>query len=158
MLFLTRYFGVTAGEGEPNLSAEQVCTAEIVRNVLLMQEKAAAQDHRPLLRGTHAKGVAALAQFEVLDIAARDGPLAERLAQGIFRRPGIYPATVRFGNSDSRVKSDLKPDVRSLSFSVDLPEGGAAPARPPGGRISHCKARRFCRSTTHQHFWRSLNY
>ena len=46
--------------------------------------------------------------------------MAARLAKGIFATPGIYPAVVRFGNSDSKVNSDFKPDVRSLSFSVDL--------------------------------------
>jgi hypothetical protein len=121
MLFLTRCFGVTGSDRERNLNAEPALHAEIVEKVLLMQAKAAAQDHRPLLRGTHAKGVTVRARFEVLDVnAGRDRALGARLAQGIFRKPGIYPATVRFANSDSRVKSDFKPDVRSLSFSVDL--------------------------------------
>jgi hypothetical protein len=133
MLFLTRCFGVTGSDSERDLGAEQACIAEIVEKVLLMQAQAAAKDHRPLLRGTHAKGVTARAQFEVLDIAAlRDGPLAARLAQGIFRRPGIYPATVRFANSDSRVKSDFKADVRSLSFSVDLTLDGTV---VPDGKV-----------------------
>src|SRR5271168_4072284 len=89
-----------------------------------MQAQAAAKDHSPLLRGTHAKGVTARAQFEVFDVnAGRDSALASRLAQGIFRTPGIYPAVVRFANSDSRVNSDFKPDVRSLSFSVDHRQG-----------------------------------
>jgi hypothetical protein len=126
MLFLTRCFGVTGSDSERNLSAEQALHAEIVEKVLLMQAKAAAKDHRPLLRGTHAKGVTARAQFEVLDVnAGRDRALGARLAQGIFRKPGIYHATVRFANSDSRVKSDFKPDVRSLSFSVNLTWDGA---------------------------------
>lgn len=121
MLSLTRYFGVTGSDSERILGAEQALHAEIVEKVLLMQAKAAAQDHRPILRGTHAKGVAVRAQFEVLDVnAGREGELGARLAQGIFRKPGVYQATVRFGNSDSRVKSDFKPDVRSLSFSIDL--------------------------------------
>src|SRR5271170_7048991 len=121
MLLLTRYFGVTGSDSERNLCAEQALHAEIVEKVLLMQSKAAAQDHRPLLRGTHAKGVVARAQFEVFDVnAGRDRVLGARLAQGIFRKPGVYHATIRFANSDSRVKSDFKPDVRSLSFSVDL--------------------------------------
>jgi len=121
MLFLTKLFGVTGSDSEQNLSAEQALHAEIVEKVLLMQANAAAQDHRPLLRGTHAKGVTARARFEVLDVkAGRDPALGARLAHGIFRTPGIYYATVRFANSDSRVKSDFKPDVRSLSFSVNL--------------------------------------
>jgi hypothetical protein len=135
MLFLTKLFGVTGCDSERNLGAEQALHAEIVEKVLLMQAKAARQDHRPLLRGTHAKGVSARAQFEVLDVTAgRDNALGARLAQGIFRKPGIYHATVRFGNSDSRVKSDFKPDVRSLSFSVNLTWDGATLPGVDSGR------------------------
>jgi hypothetical protein len=41
---------------------------------------------------------------------------------------------VRFGNSDSKVNSDFKPDVRSLSFSVDLTRDGMAVSGANGGR------------------------
>jgi hypothetical protein len=54
----------------------------------------------------------------------RDPVLAARLAKGIFAKPGVYPATVRFGNADPKINSDFKPDVRSLSFSVDLTRDG----------------------------------
>jgi hypothetical protein len=125
MLFLTKRFGVTSSDSERDLLAEPARIAEIVEKVLLMQAQAAAKDHRELLRGTHAKGVTARAQFEVFDNSAGgDNALAARLAQGIFRTPGVYPATVRFANSDSRVNSDFKPDVRSLSFSVELNRDG----------------------------------
>jgi hypothetical protein len=121
MLFLTRLFGVTGSEAERNLGAEQAYTEEIVERILLMQANAAAKQHRPLGRGTHAKGVTARAQFEVFDVTVGcDRALAARLARGIFARPGTYPATVRFANSDPQVNSDFKADVRSLSFSVDL--------------------------------------
>jgi len=101
-----------------------------------MQAKAAAQQHRPLRRGTHAKGICAKAQFEVFDVkVGRDLVLAARLAKGIFAKPGIYPATVRFANSDSKVNSDFKADVRSLSFSVNLTRNGVtAPGANGGGR------------------------
>ena len=135
MLFLTRCFGVTGSDRERNLSAEQALHAEIVDKVLQMQAKAAAQDHRQLLRGTHAKGVVARAQFEVFDVnAGRDPAFEARLAQGIFRKPGVYHATVRFANSDSRVKSDFKPDVRSLSFSVNLTWDSPAAPEANSGR------------------------
>ena len=52
--------------------------------------------------------------------------LAARLAKGIFAKPGVYPAIVRFGNADPKINSDFKPDVRSLSFSVDLTRDGTA--------------------------------
>ena len=123
---LTRLFGVTFSDADRNLAREPADIAEITQKSLLMQANAAAQQHRALARGTHAKGVCALAQFEVLDVAeGRDPALAARLAQGIFAKPGIYPATVRFGNADSKKNSDFKADVRSLSFSVDLTRGGA---------------------------------
>ena len=125
MLFITRWFGVTGSDAERDPGAEQACIEEIVEKVLLLQANAAAQQHRPLGRGTHAKGTSARAQFEVLDVTARRDPgLAQRLARGIFATPGVYPAIVRFGNSDPKVNSDFKADVRSLSFSVDLTRGG----------------------------------
>jgi len=127
MLFLTRMFGVTGGDTERELESEKVCIEAITERVLQMQAKAANDQHLPLRRGTHAKGTSARAQFEVFDVSVgRDPALAARLAKGIFARPGVYPAIVRFGNSDSKVNSDFKPDVRSLSFSVDLTRDGSA--------------------------------
>jgi hypothetical protein len=121
MLWLTRWFGVTGSDSERNLAREQSDIEEIVKTTLLVQAKSAAQQHRPLARGTHAKGVCARAQFEVLDVmAGRDPVLGARLAKGIFAKPGVYPAVVRWGNADSKKNSDFKPDVRSMSFSVDL--------------------------------------
>jgi len=134
MLFLTRWFGVTATDAERSLSAEKVLIDQIVEKVLLLQKNSAVQQHRPLGRGTHAKGTSARALFEVFDVnAGRDHKLAERLAKGIFAQPGVYPAVVRFGNADPKVNSDFKADVRSLSFSVDLIRDGAV---VPGTNIT----------------------
>jgi hypothetical protein len=131
MLWLTRWFGVTGSDSERNLAREKSDIEEIVRTTLMVQATSAAQQHRPLARGTHAKGVCARAQFEVLDVTGgRDPQLAARLAKGIFAKPGVYPAVVRWGNADSKKNSDFKPDVRSMSFSVDLTRGGLA---VPGG-------------------------
>src|SRR6266702_2565389 len=98
-----------------------------------MQASAAAKQQRPLCRGTHAKGVCARAAFEVFDVTVgREPALATRLAKGIFAKPGVYPAVVRFANADASINSDFKPDVRSLSFSVDLARDGiAAPEAKP---------------------------
>lgn len=127
MLFLTRWFGVTGSDAERSVTGEQAIIEAITERVLVMQAKAAAQQHRPLRRGTHAKGVCARAQFEVFDVAVgRDNALVTRLARGIFAKPGVYPAVVRFANADSKVNSDFKADVRSLSFSVDLTRDGTA--------------------------------
>jgi hypothetical protein len=125
MLFMTRWFGVTASDAERNLAREQSDIEEITERSLLLQANAAAKQRRPLARGTHAKGVCARAQFEIFDVGVgREPGLAARLAKGIFATPGVYPAFVRFGNADPNVNSDFKADVRSLSFSVDLTCGG----------------------------------
>jgi hypothetical protein len=123
---VTRLFGVTFSEADRNRKAEAAVTEEIVKTVLLMQSNAAAKQKRALGRGTHVKGVTVRGVFEVFDVAAGRGDvLAARLAKGIFAKPGVYPAVVRFANSDSNVQSDFKADVRSLSFSVDLTRDGA---------------------------------
>jgi hypothetical protein len=135
MLWLTRWFGVTGSDSERDLSREKSDIEAIVRRTLEVQATAAAQQHRPLARGTHAKGICARAQFEILDVTAgRDPSLAARLAQGIFAKPGLYPAVVRWGNSDSKKNSDFKPDVRSMSFSVDLTGDGSDVTGASSGR------------------------
>ena len=131
MLFLTRWFGVTGSQAERNLAAEPAVIGEIVERILVMQTNVAAQRHCPLARGTHAKGVCARAEFEVLDVTAgRDRALAARLAKGIYAKPGVYPAIVRFANSDPHVNSDSKADVRALSFSIA--RAGWREPRAPG--------------------------
>jgi hypothetical protein len=135
MLWLTRWFGVTGSDSERDLAREKSDIEEIVRTTLVVQARSAAQQQRPLARGTHAKGVCARAQFEILDVTAgRDPQLAARLAKGIFAKPGVYPAVVRWGNADSKKNSDFKPDVRSMSFSLDLTRGGLAVPGGNGGR------------------------
>ena len=135
MLFLTKWFGVTESDAERNLAREQADIEQIMQRSLQMQANAAAKQHRPLSRGTHAKGVCVRAQFEVFDVTAGHTPeLAARLARGMFAKPGVYPAIVRFGNSDSKKNSDFKADVRSLSFSVDLTREGTAVSQAPTGR------------------------
>jgi hypothetical protein len=135
MPVFTKMFGVTFSDADRDPAREQADIEEIARRSLLMQANAAAKQHRALARGTHAKGVCARAQFEVLDVAeGRDPTLAARLAKGIFAKPGVYPATVRFGNADSSKNSDFKPDVRSLSIAVDLTQGGAVVVDTGTGR------------------------
>src|SRR5476649_738315 len=125
MMALTRWFGVTESDAERCPTREKADIEEIAVKSLLMQKNAATAQHRSLCRGTHASGVCVRAQFEIFDVTAKQPPeLAARLARGIFAKPGVYPAVVRFANSDPHVRSDLKPDVRSLSFSVDLTRNG----------------------------------
>jgi hypothetical protein len=124
---LIRWFGVTESGADRNLAREQADIAEITEKSLLMQSNAAAQQHRSLCRGTHASGVCVRAQFEVFDVKVGRAPeLAARLAKGIFAKTGVYPAVARFANADSNINSDFKPDVRSLSFSVDVSQTGIA--------------------------------
>jgi hypothetical protein len=135
MLFLTRWFGVTGSDADRDLAREQSDIEQIVELSLLMQKNAAEKQHRPLGRGTHVKGVCARAQFEVLDVSAgRDPGLAMRLAKGMFAKPAVYPAVVRFGNADPNKNSDFKADVRSLSFSVDLNREGTPVSDANPGR------------------------
>jgi hypothetical protein len=133
MLFLTKWFGVTGSDADRNLTREPSDIEQITEKSLLLQSQAAAKQHRQLARGTHAKGVCARAQFEVFDVTAeREPAFAARLAKGMFAKPGVYPAIVRFGNADPSKNSDFKADVRSLSFSVDLTRDGTT---VPGAKI-----------------------
>jgi hypothetical protein len=99
--------------------------SEIVRAVLTLQASIARQDKEPPLRGTHAKGSAVHAVFEVMDVSAngRSPALAARLGKGLFAHSGSYPAIVRFANAVSAPASDAKADVRAMSFSVQVPDG-----------------------------------
>jgi hypothetical protein len=110
---------------EEKLPTEDVDIADIVKGILANQEKTAARQKRPLARGTHAKGVCVRATFEVFDLTSTVGEpaMVERLRRGIFAKPGVYGATVRFANGASSVYADSKGDVRSLSFAVDVPAG-----------------------------------
>lgn len=98
---------------------------EIRACMKVAQVTRAEQDKRPLGRGTHTKGVCVRATFEVFDLSqsVSDPVLRERLTHGLFAQPGKYPATVRFANGQDRVLPDSKPDVRALSFSVEVGEG-----------------------------------
>ena len=126
-MVLTRWFGVTVSDADRSVATEKSDIEEIAERSLLMQTNAAKAQHRSLCRGTHASGVCVRAQFEISDVTAnRAAELATRLAKGIFARPAVYPAVVRFANADSSINSDFKPDVRSLSFSVDLARDGVA--------------------------------
>jgi hypothetical protein len=128
MQSLNRLSGLTFSDSERNLESEPALIAEITEKMLQVQANAAARQKRAVARGTHAKGVCARATFEVFDVSVgRDTALGERLARGIYAKPEIYPAIVRFANGDPNVNSDFKADIRALSFSVELaPSGGAA--------------------------------
>ena len=119
MLFLTKLFGVTTSDAERYLDAEREYAEEIVGHVLTMQARRCRGPAPAALPRDPCEGCLCPGAVRSL---RRDGrarsQLAARLAKGIFAKPGTYPATVRFGNSDPQVNSDQKPDVRSLSFSL----------------------------------------
>src|SRR5271154_5604298 len=104
MMALTRWFGVTESDAERCPAREKADIDEIAVKSVLMQANAATAQHRSLCRGTHASGVCVRGQFEIFDITIdRDPVLAARLARGIFAKPGVYPAVVRFANADPNI-------------------------------------------------------
>src|SRR6187402_1018050 len=116
-------------EFERKLPTEQQDVADIVAGILAVQARAARKQKRPLARGTHAKGVCARAMLEIFDVAktVRDPVLAARLGRGLFAKPGVYKATVRFANASTKIRKDSRRDVRALSFAVDVPPGVVGP-------------------------------
>ena len=116
---------------EQTLPTEDADIAELTRAFLTVQQRFAAAQRRPLGRGTHTKGVCCRATFEVLDLdqTIADPALRARLARGVFVRPGVYAATVRFANAASTILPDSKADVRAMSFSIETPGPGGAPQR-----------------------------
>jgi mono/diheme cytochrome c family protein len=114
---------------ERKLPTEQQDIADIVAGILTVQARFARKQKRPLGRGTHTKGVCVRATLEVFDVAKTTGDpaLAARLARGLFAKPGAYPATIRFANAASTFQKDSRPDVRALSFSLDVPAGTVGP-------------------------------
>jgi len=98
---------------ERELKGEAQFQEEIVKGISYLQAEQAKNSKGPKLRGTHAKGVCAKAQFEILE--------NQDHRAGIFGYAGVYPATVRFANGKGEVLPDQENDVRSLSFSVNMP-------------------------------------
>jgi hypothetical protein len=115
--------------GEEARATEMQDTATLTRGILTIQQRYAAQQNRQLGRGTHTKGMCVHATFEVFDLfqTMPDRALAARLAQGLFARPGVYAATVRFANGSSFIYPDPKGDVRACSVAVDVPAGILGP-------------------------------
>jgi hypothetical protein len=106
---------------EQLLPTEDRDIQEIVAGILHAQQRFAGEQKRPLGRGTHTKGVCVRGTFEVLP------GLDPRLAKGLYAHPGVYQATVRFANAESTIKPDDAPDVRAMSFAVEVPAGVLGP-------------------------------
>ncbi len=116
--------------GEAARATEAEDITALTEGILRIQQRYAAQQNRPLARGTHAKGICLRGEFEVFDIvqAVPDRALATRLAHGIFAKPGVYPAIVRFANADSHIFPDPRKDVRACSVAIELPPGVIGPS------------------------------
>lgn len=110
---------------ERRLPTEEEDYHEIVQGMLHAQARLAAAQARPLGRGTHTKGVCVRGTFEILDLAQTipDPVMRARLMQGIFAKPGKYPAVIRYANAESTIQPDFTPDVRAVSFSITVPAG-----------------------------------
>ena len=117
------------GEAARGTEAEDIAT--LTTGLLAIQQRFAAEQYRALARGTHAKGTGVRGQFEVFDVfdAVGDRALAARLAHGIFAKPGVYLAVIRFANASSQIFPDPDKDVRACSFSVDFPPGVLGPSQ-----------------------------
>lgn len=90
-----------------------------------IQDEAKAKDDG-LNRGTHAKGSCFDGEFKVFskreleqEFGYSSGSI-NRIKSGVFSHNKEYPARIRFANGKGDRFSDRAPDVRSLSFSLDL--------------------------------------
>ena len=115
-------------EFERKSATEDADIETIKRAILANQARVAKASGQPLARGTHAKGVCVRAKFEVLDVtnAVGNRALADRLARGLFARPGTYSAFVRFANAGTRHLPDTDAELRACSFSIEVPPDASA--------------------------------
>ncbi len=111
------------------LPTEEADIKEIVAGILHAQIRTATAENRPIMRGTHTKGVCVKGSFEIYDLAKtiEDPILRDRLSQGLFAKPGTYPVTIRFANADVTIAADYVEDVRAISFAVACPPGVLGP-------------------------------
>ena len=137
MLFVTRWFGVTASDADRDLSRERADIETIKERSLLMQANAASQQHRTLARrmGTHAKRRlrTRLNSRYLMLPKTRDPALQQHGSRrGCSRSPASIPQWFGLEMLTRRRTLILKADVRSLSFSVDLTRQEAQ-SFPPSG-------------------------
>jgi catalase len=108
-------------------ATERVLVDRLLKNFVVVQ--AAGATKGKLNRGTHSKGVCAKGELEIEDIA-KANPTAsketvESVSKGLFASAGKYPVPfLRFANGKSVIGKDTDPDVRAISFSVDLGKKG----------------------------------
>lgn len=99
---------------------EEAELTRVVDGFLAMQARTATEENRGLRRAVHAKGVCLRGSFEVLQADAGRAPeVARRLARGVFVRPCVLPAIVRFSNSSSGLDRDALGDVRGMAIRIE---------------------------------------
>jgi hypothetical protein len=121
---ISKDFEVYEGGSE---STEKVLVDRLLKNFVFVQMAGATKGK--LNRGTHSKGVCAKGQLRIENIAKANPTtspdMVEKVSKGLFASPGSYPVPfLRFANGKSAIGKDTDPDVRSLSFSVDLGKQG----------------------------------
>ena|GEM_PF-1325749 len=108
-------------------AAEKALMDRLAKNFVFVQGAGATKGK--LNRGTHSKGVCAKGEFTVVDVAKANPQaskeIVESVSKGLFATPGAYPVPfLRFANGKSGIGKDTDPDVRALSFSVDMGKKG----------------------------------
>ena len=106
---------------EVALANENELINQIQQGILSIQSNDAKAAGNQLHRGTHAKGVCAMAEMEIFDLAAWSPDISSRLKVGIFSSAGRYPAQLRFANAEGKIQSDQVDDVRAVSISMKMP-------------------------------------
>ena len=103
MLFLTRWFGVTASDAERDLASEKSEIDEIVQKVLLLQTSLPTSNSGRCAGELTPRAFALGAQFEVFDVYRRSRRRAGRAPRerNLSPSPASYPAIVRFGERRS---------------------------------------------------------
>lgn len=100
---------------EQALKSEAQDLQRIRSGILYLQEQQAKESGH-VLRGTHAKGICAKGELNVLDLDP-----SSPLKQGLFSTPGHYLTTLRFANAAGKIQADQEPDVRAVSLRVQAP-------------------------------------
>jgi hypothetical protein len=105
---------------EQLLDNEDKLTSQIREGMVYLQETQAKKSGKRL-RGTHAKGVCVRGNMEIFDGQHLSPEISKRIHLGLFSEPANYPTQVRFANAAGSVAPDQDPDVRAVSFSLEVP-------------------------------------
>jgi hypothetical protein len=107
------------GLGEESVSPDEAAAiAEIDRLIRGQVESDYPPGVRPARRDQHPKAHGCVrAEFIV------DDSVPENLRHGLFGKPGVYPAWIRFSSSSSHIVSDAKKDAHGMAIKLLGVEG-----------------------------------